>query len=116
MAGTCDGHGRSSWRSPRRARRIVTAVPSRVRRREVSLERAVSVIATAAAYDLRHATTDVVLPMFWHYRAVELHTDGQGERTFRWPDGTEGHRCAAARALPPLRIPPKRTHAPRPGL
>ena len=48
-------------------------------------------MATAAAYDLRQGAK-VVLPMFWHYRAVTVEADQRGEMTFRWPDTTEGRK------------------------
>ena len=51
-------------------------------------------MATAAAYDLRKAGAKVELPLFWHYRAIALETDGNGQRTFCWPlDKAEGRKC-----------------------
>ncbi|KAL1514584.1 hypothetical protein AB1Y20_003678 [Prymnesium parvum] len=60
--------------------------------RTLSLERAVSILATSAAYDLRDSQSTVVLPMFWHYRAVALESDTHGENIFRWPDQVDGRR------------------------
>ena len=59
--------------------------------RTASLDQAVSVLASAAAYDLRDGSGKVVLPMFWHYRAVSVEIDNETKQ-FRWPDGTQGRR------------------------
>lgn len=77
--------GRTPWRQRRTS---PSPVPRPVGRTHASLERALEVLATHAAYDLRDEHGVPTPKMLWHYQVVRAEAAGAARST--WPDGVPG--------------------------